>query len=117
MKDRLKILLDNGVISKDTMKYVELIHENLFPDIELEKSNSEEIMFWTHLAMTIERALKNEQLNDLDISMRDEIEKQDNYNIANKKVEMIEKIIGKNLNASERTYILLHVCNITRREK
>jgi len=117
MLERLKILLENKVISQETYDYIVAIDEKIFDEFSLDDSNEKEDMFWTHLAMAIDRALKEEQLDDINEEIVNEVQAQDNIEEASARLEKIENMIEKKFNLAERTFILLHTCNVLKGEE
>lgn len=117
MLERLKILLENNVIKKESYDLIIEIDEKIFHELSLEDSNDKENMFWTHLAIAIDRALKDEQLDEISEEIVNEVESQEMIAKANERLAKIENMIDKKFNLAERTFILLHTCNVLKGEE
>lgn len=110
MDDRLKILLDSCVISGETYDSVNEIYEKFFKEGGYSKEKID--LFFTHLAMCIERVYKGEPIDHLDDSIIEEIKANDSYEKANQLWEEIKDETSLDIPESEENYLFLHLVNI-----
>lgn len=110
MDDRLKILLDSDVINRETYDSVNEIYEKFFKEGGYSKEKID--LFFTHLAMCIERVYKGESIDYLDDSIVEEIKSNNNYEKANQLLEEIKKETSLDIPESEENYLFLHLVNI-----
>ena len=110
MNERLKILLDSNVISRETYDSVNEIYEKFFKEGGYSKEKLD--LFFTHLAMCIERVYKGEPIDHLDDSIVEEIKSNNSYEKANKLRDDIKKETRLDIPESEENYLFLHLVNI-----
>jgi len=106
--DRIATLKTSGVISSEVadaaMKAVDWLKNN---HIDTETDNCQ--MFVTHLAMSLERITRGEQVEGLSQEMMEEVRSSKGYPAAVEFTQYLEQLVGKQLPVEERDYILLHL--------
>lgn len=111
MNERISILYENNVLDKEVYENIEFITN--FIEEQITCSDEDKInMFWTHLAMALQRNNKDEEITDLDQEMVNELSDLENYSQALEIVDNIEKMINVKISEGERAYIILHLCNV-----
>ncbi len=112
LQKRLDVLESSGVISKRSSDVVmhslgQLISYAKFPN------NQEAFdIFFTHLALSTERALLNKQLEDYDKLIEGELRMQNDYSKIKKMVALIENDANLKFTDAEKIFIMLHLCSI-----
>ena len=107
--ERIKILEDANIISKDVadfvLKVIDLLEEYGFDDSKME-------MFTTHLAMATQRTLdKNEELI-FDQAIWTQIESDINFTKALELYNEISSYSPAEYLESEQKFLIMHVCNL-----
>lgn len=106
--ERINVLHDGGVISDDVKETVLKVLDWLTErKINVDSDNGQ--MFITHLAMSLERNRKGEDVEALSDTMMDEVRSSRGYGLASEFVEYLEAILDKKLPENEKGYILLHL--------
>ncbi|TZE80970.1 PRD domain-containing protein [Calorimonas adulescens] len=113
--DRVNILYESEVISadvKDTvLRVIEWLGER---KVGIDSDNGQ--MFLTHLAMSLERVCKGEEVDALPDAMMDEVKSSRGYILALEFIEYMEGILNRKLPESEKGYILLHLSILQEKE-
>lgn len=109
MKERIKILYENAVISKEIAEFVYKILDYL----EAENYKQEKLeVFITHLAMASQRVLNNEECMVFDDSIWNQVECSTSYQKSLKIYKYICDVSPVKYPRSEEKFILLHLCNL-----
>lgn len=111
LKQRLRIMYQGNVISKEVLGFaeytVDVLKEQL-PEVGDEKAK----MFTTHIAMAAQRISGGEIVEDLDDLMWQEVMASEHFQDAK---DFYEKIILRSaidFPESEMKYLILHICNM-----
>lgn len=109
--ERLRILEENNVISTKVYNAMaDIIFKLLLPK-RLNLTNTD--MFFTHLAMAMERNLKGNGIEqELDSFLKDEIIKNNNFESAKKLYKLMEDYFPCKLDNSEEEYIYMHLITL-----
>lgn len=115
IKDRIEILYDGGVIDKEvrelSYKTISWLEQR---SIRLDGEKSH--MFMTHLAMSLVRIKKGEQVEALEGYLVDELKNNKGHALTQDFINFIEEEGKIKLPESEKGYIMLHLCNLTGKE-
>ena len=108
--ERINILLEAGIISKEVADYVLKVID-LFSNYTFDEAKME--MFTTHLAMATQRTVdKNEEL-EFDETIWAQIIEDLNYEKAVNLFEMIVTYSPVSYMESERKFLIMHLCNLS----
>lgn len=106
--ERINMFHDGGIISDDVKTIVlNALNWLTEKDINVDSDNGQ--MFITHLAMSLERNNRGEDVEALSETMMDEIRSSRGYGLASEFVEYLEGILDEKLPENEKGYILLHL--------
>ncbi len=109
---RLNLLSDAGEIDEDIIKiiieFTKIIEKEL--SIIITEENGQ--MFITHMAMTLSRMKKGEEISPMDDSLLDEVKTSATYNKVPLLINKIEEKFNIDIPESELGYIALHLCNL-----
>lgn len=109
-EERLKILLDNGVISQKVYDVSIDIYKKYF---EKEEYNTDKInVFMTHLAMALNRIEKGNEVERLDNDIFSQVKDSHVYDEAFNISRNIVKDLHLDIPESEEEYFILHLGNI-----
>lgn len=108
--ERINILLEAGIISKEVADYVLKVID-LFSEYQFDDGKME--MFTTHLAMATQRTVDQNEELEFDETIWTQIESDPMFNQA---VELFESISSHSPVAymeSERKFLIMHLCNLS----
>lgn len=115
IRGRINILYNGGVIDEDVrdlaFKTVSWLEKT-----NIKLNNEKGNMFLTHLAMSLQRIKKGEQMEVLESFIIDELENNKGHVLTQDFIKFIEKEGKTQLPESEKGYILLHLCNLIGKE-
>lgn len=112
MKEKIKILYDNNVISKETSDYCnEVIDYFSDKDVDIEKMDT----FITHLAMASERTRKNEKLTDMPDEIFAQVKQDYRFAQASKYYEEISKFAFVSFPEDEYRFVIMHLTNMLKK--
>lgn len=110
MKERLKILHDAGVISKDDHDKSFEIYKKYF---EKEGFNEDKVnVFMTHLAMSLKRINEGNVVDKLDDEIYQQVKESKVYDKAVMLCDEIIKDLYLDIPESEKEYLVLHLGNL-----
>lgn len=110
-KLKLSILLEKNVVSTTTIEKIQLIEMYLQEKVS-NIGNLDTDFMYTHLAMAIDRAEKEKQLQQDNEFIKNQLLQNEHYEEASLLLDEVSLQIRTEFNAPERTMILLHFCNI-----
>lgn len=108
---KLTILQDRQVISKETKEKVESIDTFLQSTFATFEDHDSDFLF-THLAMAIDRVSKANQITEVNEIILDQIKQSDTFPRATKLLSDISNMIGTSFNDAESVMILVHFCSL-----
>ena len=112
MKERIQILYENNVISKEIADFVyeiiDFLQAKNYPQEKVET-------FVTHLAMASQRVLNNEECMTFDDSIWNQVENNKSFQKSLEIYKYICDISPVKYPLSEEKFILLHLCNLESR--
>ncbi len=108
--ERINILLEANIISKEVADYVikviDLFNEYTFDEGKME-------MFTTHLAMATQRTVDQNEELEFDDSIWSQIELDPKFNQAKELFEKISSYSPVPYMESERKFLIMHLCNLS----
>ncbi|NLW29420.1 MAG: PRD domain-containing protein [Erysipelothrix sp.] len=110
MDERLKILLDNNVISHDVYTFCLKVNEKIVQREQLDQSTA--TVFMTHLAMATQRIRDNNIVNPLDEFILKQVVSHEKYELAINLIDEILILSPVDYPESEKQYLWLHMCNV-----
>ncbi|MDR2772361.1 MAG: PRD domain-containing protein [Elusimicrobiota bacterium] len=108
--ERLKILLDNNVIDKETFDFMVVVFKKLTSKYKLTEPSIEMIV--THLAMATQRIKSGQTINPLNEEIIKEVETENLYPQA---LEIYEDLLSASrvvFPQSEKVFIVTHLLNL-----
>lgn len=111
LRERLRILLDQEVITLEASKITKNAFERLTESQNAEEVDQAEMLF-THLPMTLSRIESGETVEAPSAEIMKEIKKSSHFKAAETQVNFIEKEWGKALPQEEKDYLYMHYTNI-----
>ncbi|MGX6971138.1 PRD domain-containing protein [Vagococcus bubulae] len=115
IKEKLKILVDSGVIDEDTQNYILKVLQYLL-EREVINSIEQADVFLTHLAMADTRRKSNELISSLDDFVLSEIESDPKYWHSKELWQDLNKMVDKDFEEAELDYLYLHIINLLKEE-
>ena len=112
--ERIDILFDNNVISKEVYDLVNQTIAMLVNDYKVEEVNME--MMVTHLALASERVLKNDIVEEMDDAMYAAILAEEAHAEAKAVVKKIQAFSTFEFPYSEQQFLELHIVNILKED-
>ena len=113
LKDRIEILRSATVINDNVAQYVNKVIDEL-ERYQFDESKME--MFTTHLAMAVQRIMKNGEVEHLDESIWNEVKNFDTFNEAKQVYANIASDAPVQIPESEEKFLLMHLCNLLQKE-
>ena len=113
LKDRIEILRSATVINDNVAQYVNKVIDKL-ERYQFDESKME--MFTTHLAMAVQRIMKNGEVEHLDESIWNEVKNFDTFNEAKQVYANIVSEAPVQIPESEEKFLLMHLCNLLQKE-
>ena len=113
LKDRIEILRSATVINDNVAQYVNKVIDKL-ERYQFDESKME--MFTTHLAMAVQRIMKNGEVEDLDESIWNEVKNFDTFNEAKQVYANIVSEAPVQIPESEEKFLLMHLCNLLQKD-
>ena len=113
LKDRIEILRSATVINDNVAQYVNKVIDEL-ERYQFDESKME--MFTTHLAMAVQRFMKNGEVEHLDESIWNEVKNFDTFNEAKQVYANIVSDAPVQIPESEEKFLLMHLCNLLQKE-
>ena len=113
LKDRIEILRSATVINDNVAQYVNKVIDEL-DRYQFDESKME--MFTTHLAMAVQRIMKNGEVEHLDESIWNEVKNFDTFNEAKQVYSNIVSDAPVQIPESEEKFLLMHLCNLLQKE-
>lgn len=111
LKERIEILVQGSVISRQTGDFVNEVIDMLMN--EYSKINEDGAqMFTTHLAMATNRVANQEPVEELDSELWKEVLKEKNFEKAVSVYERVKEMSFVNYPESEREFLVMHLCNV-----
>lgn len=109
MNERLKILLDANVISKEVAVYSDMALEILKKQGYNEERTE---VFITHIAMATQRVANKEEVMPFSDEIWQQVIECENYNKAIETFEIIKKYCPVVYPIDEERFIIMHLCNV-----
>lgn len=113
LKDRIEILRSATVINDNVAQYVNKVIDKL-ERYQFDESKME--MFTTHLAMAVQRIMKNGEVEHLDESIWNEVKNFDTFNEAKQVYANIVSDAPVQIPESEEKFLLMHLCNLLQKD-
>lgn len=110
MKERLRILLDSGIISKDDHDKSFEIYKKYFEKEDFDENKVN--VFMTHLAMSLKRIDEGNIVNKLDDEIYQQVKESKVYNEAVILCDEIIEDLYLDIPESEKEYLVLHLGNL-----
>ncbi len=111
LKQRIKILLENGVISEKIANFINTVIDELVESYH-HVNDKKLVMFTTHLAMALERIEKGKIVEKMDRTVFSQIKNNDKFEDCLSFYKKIFSGYSEVLPESEEEYVLLHICNM-----
>ncbi len=111
LKERIKILVEGNVISKQTGDFVNEVIDMLYAEYTYINEDGA-VMFTTHLAMATNRVANNEPVDELDAELWGQIKEADNFDKAVQAYEKVNELTFVNYPESEKQFLVMHLCNV-----
>lgn len=115
LQERLDILHSAGMIEDRVVELCEKTMDLIWMEVAHPSSEKMEI-FVTHLAMAAQRILQNQIEENVDTSIAIQLLQDPIYEKAEKLLTQIEQLSDMEFPDSERTLLLIHVCNICKEQ-
>lgn len=110
-KERLKILVEQNVISKQSHD-VSLQTFKQLMDMTNRKDIKQAEMLFSHLPMALERIKDGEEFPSPGAEIMQEIEQSSYFHLAEKLVDKIEEKCNTPLPQGEKEYLYMHITNV-----
>lgn len=111
LRQRLGILEKNGLISSQTVTWIDRVLELLFERQQKMKLEKLE-MFTTHLAMALQRILDGRYEKAIDRSVLEELKEEKTFAEAEAFAQQIQKAVEIEIPSVEQEYLIVHLCSL-----
>ncbi len=110
LKERIEILEQANIISKDVADYSKAVIDLLANKGEFSQEKLE--MFTTHLAMATQRVCMNHEVDILDENIWEEVRSSEHYKTAKLLYDEMIQLAPCQYPDAESKFLIMHICNI-----
>lgn len=111
LKERIEILKNGGVISREVADFVNHTIDVIVKDYP-QVNEDAAAMFTTHLAMAAERIRRGEVVDGLDEAVWQDVVECPEYEVGCRLIEQLFADQSVEFPESERKFLMLHICNM-----